>query len=280
MYNIIEIVLSKTSKICYKFFRNEIMKINANKISRIILFTMGVLGILDTIIVRAFVQGMDLGVLLPSVIGIALIFVSQKPLYERYLDKINPFFRRITYWCFLLFLSFFIIAEGCIILGGIYTPQYDEEPDCLLVLGAGIKEDGTPTLALEKRLQWSIDYAKQHPDSYIIVSGGQGKNEPMPEAHAMAGYISDRGINLERIIIEDKATSTMENFKYTKEIIGEHATIAFVTNDFHVFRSKMLARRNGFTAYGYGTSTPGIVLINSYLREFFALVKSFLFDHP
>jgi len=256
------------------------VKMDTKKIYRIFLFIIGVSGILDTIIVRAYVHGIDLGVILPAVIGIACIVWSLKPFYEKYLQRINPVFRRIVYWCFLLFLFFFITVEGCIILGGVFIQHSDVKPDYILVLGAGIYEDGRPTPTLEKRLLWSIDYAGMHTEANIVVSGGQGKNEPMPEARAMAEYLVNRGISPDRIIIEDKSTSTMENFKFTKELIDYSKKIVFVTNDFHVFRSTMLARRNGLDAYGYGTSTPGIVLINCYLREFFAVVKSFIFDHP
>ncbi len=245
----------------------------------LILFFVGMIGILDTIVVRAFVQGMDLGVLLPSIIGIILIILSQKPRWEKYIKKIRPFIRGMIYWGFLLFLIIFIVAEGCIVLGGIYTPIPPKQPEYLVVLGAGVKEDGTPTLSLANRLERSIIYAEKHPETLIVVSGGQGRTEPMSEAEAMAQYLVDRGVKPERIIIEDRATSTMENFKYTREIIGNQDEIAFVTNDFHVFRSSILARRNGFTAYGYGTQTPGIVLVNSYLREFFALGKSLILDY-
>lgn len=256
------------------------MRMKNKRIGRAILFVIGVLGILDTIIVRAVVQGMDLGVFMPSVIGLACIVWSLKPLYEKYLNKINPVLRGITYWCFILFMFFFIILEGCIVLGGIFNQNPENNPDYILILGAGIYGDGSPTLTLEKRLQLGLELAKQHPDAYIVVSGGQGRNEPMPEALAMAYYLADRGINPGRIIIEDKSTSTMENFKYSKELIDAGKKIAFITNDFHIFRSTMLARRNGLDVYGCGTSTPGIVLINCYLREFFAMVKSFIFDHP
>ncbi|AGC67770.1 hypothetical protein Cst_c07660 [Thermoclostridium stercorarium subsp. stercorarium DSM 8532] len=256
------------------------MEMKKGKIYRIILIIIGVIGILDTIVVRDFVNGMDLGVLLPSLIGIACILWSLKPMYEKYLNKVNPVLRRIVYWCFLLFLFLFITVEGAIVLGGKYIRDYDIKPDYILVLGAGIYADGNPTPALEERLLLSIDYANRYPEAYIVVSGGQGKNEPVPEAHAMAQYLIRKGISPDRIIIEDKATSTMENFKFTKELIDSGKKIAFITNDFHVLRSTMLARRNGLDAYGYGTPTPGIVLINCYLREFFAMVKSFLFDHP
>jgi len=248
------------------------------KISGFILLAAGILCILDTIIVRAFVQGMDLGTLMPSVIGIILIIFSLKPYWEKYLKKIHPIFIRIVYWGFLLFLTIFIVAEGCIILGAVHATKPDRQPEYLVVLGAAIREDGTPTLSLVNRLNWVVDYASENPQTNIVVSGGQGKNEPVPEAQAMAIYLADRGVDKNRIILEDRATSTMENFKYTKELIGDQKEIAFVTNDFHVFRSSMLAARNGFKAYGYGTPTPGIVLVNSYLREFFALVKSLLVD--
>lgn len=256
------------------------MKMNRKKIRSIILVLIGVTGILDTIIVSAFVNGIDLGVVLPSIIGLACIVWSMKPFYEKYLNRINPVLRRIAYWCFLLFVFFFITVEGCIILGGIYIHNSDVKPDYILILGAGIYEDGSPTLTLENRLQTGMDFAARYPDAYIVVSGGQGKNEPVPEAQAMAEYMIDRGMDPDRIIIEDKSTSTMENFKFTKELIDDSKKIVFITNDFHVFRSTMLAGRNGLDAYGYGTSTPGIVLVNCYLREFFAMVKSFIFDHP
>lgn len=249
------------------------------KIKTIVLLIIGLLGIMDTIIVRVFVQGMDLGTMLPAIIGILFIIFSMKPMWEKYIQKVHPILLRVVYWGFLLFLTVFIITEGCIILGSVYTPEPQLQPKYVVVLGAGIKEDGSPTVSLRNRLESGIDYAAKYPDTTIVVSGGQGRNEPMPEAKAMAMYLENRGVESDRIIIEDRSTSTMENFKYTKEIIGAQEEIAFITNDFHVFRATILAGRNDFKAYGYGTTTPAIVLVNSYLREFFALVKSMLVDY-
>lgn len=249
------------------------------KTGQVILFVIGVLGIIDTLVVRLFVQGMDLGTILPAIIGVVLIFFSFKSTWEKYVKKINPFFIRITYWLFLFSITVFIIAEGCIVLGGVYSPRPENNPEYVIVLGAGIKEDGSPTLTLLNRLEKCVVYAGKNPEARIIVSGGQGKNEPEPEAQAMAKYLVERGISPDRIIIEDKSTSTMENFKFSKMLMEKDVKeVAFITNDFHVFRSSILARRNGITAYGYPTPTPGIVLINSYLREFFALFKSLFLD--
>jgi uncharacterized SAM-binding protein YcdF (DUF218 family) len=92
----------------------------------------------------------------------------------------------------------------------------------------------------------------------------------------------DHGIKEERIIKEDKSTSTMENFKNTKEIVlkdnSENIRILIVTNDFHMFRAKLLARRNGFIPYGLPSSTPWSILPNCYIREYFAVLKSLVFD--
>jgi len=248
-------------------------------IRNMVFLVLGFIGIADTIIVRAFAQGMDLGVILPALIGVIFIILYLRPLWDKYYIKLNNTLKRIIYWGFLVFLIIFIVVEGCIILGGTYKPLPEKQPEYVVVLGAGILENGMPTLSLEKRLERCVDYAAEYPDTMIIVSGGQGKTEPMTEAEAMARYLVDRGVEPDRIILEDRATSTMENFKYTREIIGEVDEISFITNDFHVFRSGILAKRNGFKAYGYGTPTPGIVLVNSYLREFFALIKSLLLDY-
>jgi uncharacterized SAM-binding protein YcdF (DUF218 family) len=256
-----------------------VVEVKRGNILNLFFLVLGFIGIADTIIVRAFVQGMDLGVLLPSVIGVVFIILYLRPLWDKYYMKLNNVIKRIIYWGFLVFLTIFIIVEGCIILGGIYKPRPEKQPEYVVVLGAGILENGMPTLSLAKRLDRCIDYASEYPDTMIVVSGGQGKTEPMTEAEAMARYLVDRGVEPGRIILEDRATSTMENFKYTREIIGDVDEISFITNDFHVFRSGILAKRNGFKAYGYGTPTPGIVLVNSYLREFFALIKSLLLDY-
>ena len=162
------------------------------KIRFFIFLFIGLAGVLDTIMVRAYVQGMDLGTLMPAVIGVIFIIFAFKPYWEKYLEKVNPFLRKAVYWGFLLFLLIFVVVEGCIILGGIYTPILEEQPEYVIVLGAGIKEDGSPTLSLVNRLELSIAYAAQYPGTTIIVSGGQGSNEPMPEAQAMAQYLKSR----------------------------------------------------------------------------------------
>jgi uncharacterized SAM-binding protein YcdF (DUF218 family) len=88
-----------------------------------------------------------------------------------------------------------------------------------------------------------------------------------------------------RLLLEDRSTSTAENFAFSKEVLRQYgvdtdtAVIAVVTNDFHIFRAKLIARRQGLQTVGVPTELPWWWLTaNYYLREPFALVKTLIFD--
>lgn len=179
---------------------------------------------------------------------------------------------------------FFMIVEALIIMAPItHRAELAGKVDHVIVLGCGIWPDGRPTLSLASRLDKAISYYEENTHVNIIVSGGQGPNEPFPEAVAMKEYLIKRGVPEEKIIVEDKSTSTRENFEYTRRLIDpsfeKSIKVIFVTNDFHVLRSKILAKRFGFEAYAISAPTPSVILVNSYLREFFAFIKSMLIDY-
>jgi uncharacterized SAM-binding protein YcdF (DUF218 family) len=174
----------------------------------------------------------------------------------------------------------FIAVEYLIFSKGHSDPEV--KTDYLIILGAGIKgEEISP--ALNERLNSGLQYLGKYTDTKVIVTGGQGRGEDISEAEAMKRFLVLKGIDEDRIIVEDKATSTMENFILSKEIIseksGENETvITFVTNSFHVMRAKMLADRNGFDAHAISAKTPAAAVLKSYFREYFALIKSFAVD--
>jgi uncharacterized SAM-binding protein YcdF (DUF218 family) len=99
----------------------------------------------------------------------------------------------------------------------------------------------------------------------------------------MEEYLIKHGVPKEQIIQEDKSTSTRENFEFSRRLMNvpddETMKIVFITNDFHVFRSRILAKRFGFEGYAISAPTPRVILVNSYLREFFAFVKSMVVDY-
>lgn len=160
----------------------------------------------------------------------------------------------------------------------------DRPSDAVIVLGAGV--NGTvPSLALATRIDVAADYLEAHPDVPAILSGGQGPGEDITEARAMYDALTKRGIEPGRLILEERSTSTAENFRYSGELLAEsgmdmsESTIAVVTNDFHCFRAGMIARRAGLTVFELPAELPWKWLsVNYYVREAFALVKSVLFD--
>ena len=142
-------------------------------------------------------------------------------------------------------------------------------------------------LPLKLRLDKALEYHEKNPDALIIVSGGQGYGEDVTEAFAMKRYLVQNGVPEEIVVEEDKATSTSENMKYSKEILendfgytADNIKIAFVTNNFHVFRSIKLAQLAGFynTTYLH-TSLQWYNYIPNYIRETLAIFKMWLLKY-
>lgn len=96
----------------------------------------------------------------------------------------------------------------------------------------------------------------------------------------------DRGVNKERIIIEDESRDTNQNLKFSKKKIEKHSNkslnevnVKIITTDFHAFRSSILAKRNGYVNFdNYSSATVWYLIPVTYTREAFAVVKSVLFD--
>ena len=112
-----------------------------------------------------------------------------------------------------------------------------------------------------------------------IASGGQGEDEPMSEAECIRDHLVAGGIDADRILLEDRSTSTEENMRYSLPMLRSLETdvesIGIVTNDFHVFRALCLARKNGgFTFYGVPARSTVFGFIHYAMREFFTLSVS------
>ena len=145
----------------------------------------------------------------------------------------------------------------------------------LIVLGCAVR-NGRPSLTLRYRLDAALHYLANSPDTTVIVSGGKGPQESVSEARAMADYLVARGIDPARIILEDKSTSTYENFKFCKAILDERfhpaSTVAFVTTGFHVYRSRRVAAMHGIAAGGIPAKDIWYSAPNNYLREGLAVI--------
>ena len=165
---------------------------------------------------------------------------------------------------------------------GIYgvNDSADYTEDAVIVLGCAVR--GTvPTQPLAARLDAALEYHSKNPDAYIIVTGGQGAQEYITEAECMRGYLLARGVNKDLILMEDKAASTAENIRYSREIMSENSipetNIALITNEFHVFRAKQLAKLNGLDTVSVHAKTPWYSSPMMYLREVLALGQLVMF---
>ena len=153
-------------------------------------------------------------------------------------------------------------------------------PQVMVVLGCRVQPWG-PSVLLQDRLNEAADYLADNPDMTVVVSGGQGSNEP-----TMADYLVEKGIDGERILLEDASHSTFQNLRNSARLLEEtgydldETGVVVVSNGFHLTRVRMLAERTGFgeisTLAAPTSHLPS--RLKMYIREPLALVKSFVFD--
>ncbi|OPX44060.1 hypothetical protein CLHUN_20850 [Ruminiclostridium hungatei] len=246
------------------------------------LYIAAVSGILDTIIIRSRSGSMDFGIILPGLGGLALLLgllFSNSSIYKNRKKLFNNIFKAGMV-LFTLWLVSFVIVSVILISSAI--SERTEKVDCVIVLGAGLKGE-TPTLVLAQRLDNTLAYAAENPGTVIIVSGGQGRGEAITEAEGMKRYLVRHGIDEDLIIKEEKSTSTFENMVFSRNLYKqsfgkELRRVMLITNDFHMFRSKMLAKRAGLEPCGISSGTPWYIYPNVFLREYLAVFKSLIFD--
>ncbi len=170
-----------------------------------------------------------------------------------------------------------------LVLGGAHD-SIDGSPQVMIILGCQLHDWG-PSVMLQDRLDKALDYLKDHPEVVVVVSGGQGENEPTSEAQGMADYLADHGFARENIILETQSHNTHQNLTYSARHLEETGVdiregVVIVSNGFHLTRAKMLAGRAGYENVSVlaapSSHTP--TRLKMYIREPLALVKSFVFD--
>lgn len=155
-----------------------------------------------------------------------------------------------------------------------------ENPNAIVVLGC--KVNGTsPSRMLRRRLDTAYKALEEHPDVICIVSGGQGANEGCSEAEAMKKYLVDKGVDPERIIMEDKSTDTNENIKFSLEKLDELGMshdMTIVTDGFHQYRASLIAKKQGIeNVTAYSAYTEPRFIATYWVREWLALMEFFIF---
>ena len=145
--------------------------------------------------------------------------------------------------------------------------------DYIIVLGSGLAGDKvTPLLA--GRLRKGLALLERNPRAKLILSGGQGPDELLPEGDAMAAYAISQGADPARLLIERQSVTTEENLRFSRALMeGKKPRVAVVTTAYHVFRALVLAKRQGLRCIGFGAKTKWYFTLNAVLREFAAYIS-------
>lgn len=161
---------------------------------------------------------------------------------------------RIIGWIFSSLVC--ITLLGYIVFEGVYIYHMETyktlynvgEYKYEIILGGGLNGD-KPGSMLKNRLNLGIDYLNLHKNTKVIVSGGQGPDEVVPEAVAMKNYLIEHGISKDRILEEDKSRTTVQNIAFSKKILesigAANDKVIIVTDDFHLYRAQLIADELG-----------------------------------
>ena len=241
---------------------------------RVLLLIVGSLLTLDTVVIKSLTTG-NLGTYLPAIFGLPLLLIGIffTPLSAWFDTARSGVFAK---W-FLIGIYIGAVLFFAIMSTMLYVEGHKEAPDdadAVIVLGAGLRGSRV-SLTLQYRLDAARAYLETHPEAVLVLSGGQGEGETIPEAIAMKNYLVSCGVSEEKLIVESESTSTYENFRFSlallSERLGADAKIAFVTTEFHVYRAELVAKAMGIDAEGIGAKGVWYLSPNDYMRECIAL---------
>lgn len=221
-------------------------------------------------------------ILLLLMTTITALHIGIKKLKKRYPGKLLETISK-TYRVSLMIIGILSIIILILVIRPIKECRQSEggkvqQASHMIILGAGLDGDQV-SKRLKLRLDKALEALELNPELIVIVSGGQGSDELISEAEAMKRYLLEAGIEEEKIIAEDKSTSTYENFLYSKsktDELNSLKNILIVTSDFHVFRSQFIANRLGWSSQALCSKSEIHVISNYMIREIPAVMNDFL----
>ena len=153
------------------------------------------------------------------------------------------------------------------------TQRSDENADVIVVLGAGVRSDGSPDLALTRRTLHAADLWLAGRAPLILCSGGMPEERPRSEAAACQELLVSKGVPEEVIFLEERSRSTEENAIYSKELLQRENldSVLLVTDSYHMFRANYIFNRYGIETLPNPVSVheiPGFSFhVTSFARE-------------
>ena len=198
-----------------------------------------------------------------------------------------------------------MIAAGILVATGM-TREEVRNPEFCIVLGASVKEDGSLSPSLKRRLDEAIRFSDRNPATRFVLSGGQGPREPVTEAEAMGSYLVYNGVPEDRLLLEIQSKNTYENILYSDALIsrilaeekkgrsraakkapegssfiqaeGLPVRVAILSADYHLFRALHLAEKmTGGEYCGIASKSDPVMFAHFVTRECIAIVKDKFF---
>lgn len=247
----------------YKIYKGEQMKTVA------IIFGIIIIAIYISPLYKSKINlGNIFGIVLGIFVIICSVFFEQ--IKEFYTYPTGKILIILFSGLFIIFLTLFFITLYKII-NAIKCNAKDEAT--VIVLGCRVK-GSVPSKALAKRCRAAAEYMKANRKAVAILSGGQGDDEDISEAECMYGLMTSYGIEKERIIKEEKSTSTYENLLYSKQIIDTldlSENIAVATSEYHILRAKTYAEKFGLNAASIPAKSIPVLRVPYFTREVFGI---------
>jgi len=217
-------------------------------------------------------------VLLPAIAGVAVLLWPLLRLALRRLGEKRA--RRISRVLLGLLLAGLIalgISFGFIVSAS--APTTVPDGAVVIVLGAQVI-NGQPSTILSGRIRAAAEYLEANDDAICIASGGQGPDESKSEAAAIRDTLIEvYNISPERILLEDRSTSTRENLMNSLLILdseGLPRNVLIATDAYHMYRAKKIATALEMTPYPLPAATDNRLVVPMTLREMLAIWSDFV----
>ncbi|RZI96953.1 MAG: YdcF family protein [Haliea sp.] len=223
------------------------------------------------------------GVMLPAALGAVLVGLALSG--KRWTAFLAGAQWRRVAWRVVLGLFLAWLLSLTVFFGWLHRapagPGNGPMPLAIVVLGSSTP-GGQPSPTLARRLDLALLLAARYPAARVVVSGGVDFTETVAEGEVMASYLRARGLAAERVLVEDRSTSTQENLVFSQQVLKQNGLAAdvpmlLVTSDFHTLRAARIARKAGWTNVSTaGAETPLYMRYNAWLREYFAFLSGWL----
>jgi uncharacterized SAM-binding protein YcdF (DUF218 family) len=225
------------------------------------------------------IDKINFGTVLPAIIGaVLLIWAFNRSAWATWVNQ--SLVRSVEWrWLVIGFMAWALSVLAFFAWLAVHTPTAPvTAPSVIVSLGGGLLNN-KPQPSVVARLDATLAMAQRYPAALVITSGGMGNGQTVSEARAMGDYLLANGLAPQRLVIEERSTSTHENFAFVKPLLAPNAPILIVSSDFHLPRAKKIAERAQLNVAGvWPAPTPLNVRYNAWLREYFAFISGWLLN--